>query len=219
MVAFIIIYCLVLFAYFFTETSGNIKLRAPNKILLASMFLGYGIYMFVKGYDVSSYHTLLIVAIFLSWLGDVFLLFDFGRGGDFFLCGNVCFVAYQLCALKNNGVTVGQFWWVFVVVAVIVGAYVFCNVKMPAFDIGNLKWSLAMYFASVACSGVLGVALTIFLSGTPLALLGVGTTLFFISDCFLITHKFVLKGNKWILRANSGTYFVGLLLIVLSMGL
>ena len=37
-----------------------------------------------------------------------------------------------------------------------------------------------------------------------------------ISDMILTTYRFVLDNNKWLVRANSLTYFTGLLLIVLS---
>lgn len=39
---------------------------------------------------------------------------------------------------------------------------------------------------------------------------------FIISDIILTIDRFVIKGNKWIVRANSLTYFGGLLLIALS---
>jgi len=40
-----------------------------------------------------------------------------------------------------------------------------------------------------------------------------------ISDYILTVDRFIIQKNKWIVRSNSLTYFTGLLLIVLSLGL
>ena len=50
-----------------------------------------------------------------------------------------------------------------------------------------------------------------------LALMGLGSLLFMISDYILTVDRFVILNNKWIVRSNSTFYFIGLLLIVLSM--
>ena len=65
-------------------------LRAPNKVILATMYFVFAVVQFQTNYELLSYHLLLMVALFLAWMGDVFM-FDFNRGGDFFLCGNICF--------------------------------------------------------------------------------------------------------------------------------
>lgn len=216
---FIIIYLIVLCVYFYTETSGKMKLRAPNKIILATLFLGYAIYMYVTKHQINSLSTLLMIAVFLSWLGDVYLLIDFGRGGDFFLCGNVCFIAYEIAIFQSNGILFSKWWWVLLLIAILLVFCLIVNLKSPKFNIGSMKWPLYMYIASITISGMLGVGLLVSFVGLPLMYLGIGTLLFMISDYLLMTYKFVLKGNKWILRGNSCTYFIGLLLIVLSMGM
>ena len=43
--------------------------------------------------------------------------------------------------------------------------------------------------------------------------------MFMISDFILTVDKFVIQNNKWIVRANSFFYFIGLLLIALSIAL
>ena len=52
--------------------------------------------------------------------------------------------------------------------------------------------------------------------GTNYAMLGLGSFLFMISDIDLNVYRFIMNNNKWLIRFNSLTYFVGLLLIVLS---
>ena len=65
----------------------------------------------------------------------------------------------------------------------------------------------------------MGITLMSLLGGTAYFVMGLGILLFWISDMIITVLHFVLIGNKWVLRANSAFYFVGLLLIVLSMGM
>ena len=59
--------------------------------------------------------------------------------------------------------------------------------------------------------------MAILLRGTNYMTMGIGSVLFMISDMILTSYKFVFGRNKWLVRANSITYFIGLLLIVLGM--
>ncbi len=219
-IVFIVAYLLVLCCYFITETSGKMYLRAPNKIVLASMFLVFGAWHFSTQYDFLSYHLLLMVALFLAWLGDVFLLFDLNRGGDFFLCGNVCFVVYLMALLTEKAQGFASFWWVIIAEVLIVGALIVCAQKLPkVFKFGKMKWPMMLYLSSITLHGLMGIAVMIALPGTPFALIGLGSLLFMISDYVLTVDKFVITKNPWILRANSAFYFTGLLIVVLGMAI
>ncbi len=216
---FIIAYLAVLCCYFVTETSGKLALRAPNKIVLASMFLVYAIVQF-QHYEFASYHLILMGALFLAWLGDLFLLIDLNRGGDFFLGGNVCFILHHMAAVVDNGATFADFGWTIPALVAIMLAFVFCAQKFPkVLKLGKMKWPMVLYLTSISFHGLMGIALMLLFPGTPLYVLGVGSLLFWVSDIILTIDHFVIIGNKWILRSNSATYFTGLLLIVLSMGL
>ena len=63
MTVFIVIYLVALCCYFKTRTSGNIKARAINKYLMATMYLVFAIVVFFKRYDFASYQTLLMAMI------------------------------------------------------------------------------------------------------------------------------------------------------------
>ena len=95
MKVFIAVYLIALCCYFKTRTSENKKARAINKYFMATMYLVFAIVIFFRRYEFASYQTILMAALILAWLGDIFLVFDFGRGGDFFLAGNICFVLYE----------------------------------------------------------------------------------------------------------------------------
>jgi hypothetical protein len=78
---------------------------------------------------------------------------------------------------------------------------------------------MAFYLSSITLHGLLGLISAIFIGTTPLVMMGIGSLLFMASDYILTIDRFVIQKNKWIVRCNSLTYFGGLLLIVLSMGL
>ena len=219
MVVFSIIYCLFLCGYFVTRVGKNIKARAINKYIMAVMYMVYAIVKF-QNYGLGSIETILLLALFLAFLGDVFLVFDLNRGGDFFLAGNVAFVVYYLALFNANGYTFADYWFVFAAWVVIYGAFLICSNKLPkVFKFGNMKFSMSFYLSSIMMHGMCGVGAMILIPSTAGFVLGLGSLMFMISDCILTVDKFVIVGNKWITRSNSFFYFIGLLLIALSLGI
>lgn len=223
MTAFIVIYLIALCCYFKTRTSDDIKLRAANKYFMATMYLGLAIVTFFNRYDFASYQTLLMAALILAWFGDIFLVFDFGRGGDFFLAGNICFVLYeQIILVDKGGYWFNDFAWTFVVAGAMLIAFILaCKYKPEIFALGKWRWPMTFYLSSIFMHGITGLALILMLPGTKYAVMGAGSMLFMLSDMILTTYRFVRtdfieKNKKWFIRANSLTYFSGLLLIVLS---
>ena len=214
---FIFIYLLALICYLFTRTSDNIRYRAINKYIMATMYLVLAIIVFFQKYTFTSYQTLLMAALFFAWLGDVFLVFDFGRGGDFFLAGNVCFTMYEQAVMLDHGKQLKDFAWVFVVVALMLGVFIWaCQKKPEQFKLGKMRWPMTFYLSSIFTHGITGLAMVLLLPGTNYVTMGIGSVLFMISDIILTTYRFVVGPKKWLVRANSLTYFPGLLLIVLG---
>lgn len=215
-IVFIVVYAVALFAYFFTRTGTKLAPRAINKIILALMYLVFAIVVFnLHGF--SKHYYVMMAALFLAFLGDVFLVFDFNRGGDFFLAGNVCFSVFYLATLVNHGVPFAKFFWVFVVWAVLIATFLTLFVKLPnVFKMGKKRLPMTLYLASITLHGLLGLASLILIGGTAFLLMGIGSLLFMASDYILTVDRFVVH-NPWIVRSNSLTYFSGLLLIVLSL--
>ena len=218
MYIFIAVYLLALCCYFKTRTSDNIKQRALNKYLMATMYLVLAIVTFVNKYDFASYQTLLMAALILAWLGDVFLVFDFGRGGDFFLAGNICFVLYeQIILVDKGGYSFMDFAWTFVLAGAMLLAFIISSGRWPEkLRYGKMRWPMMFYLSSIFMHGITGLALMIMMPGTNYAMMGLGSFLFMLSDIILNLYRFIFNNNKWMIRANSLTYFTGLLLIVLS---
>ena len=176
------------------------------------MYLVFAIVVFFKRYDFASYQTLLMAALILAWLGDIFLVFDFGRGGDFFLAGNICFVLYeQIVLVDRGGYGFRDFAWTYVVAAVMLAFVIFASGRWPE--------PMTFYLSSIFMHGITGLALMLMMPGTNYALLGLGSFLFMVSDIDLNLYRFVFNNNKWLIRFNSLTYFTGLLLIVISTAL
>ena len=218
MIVFIAVYLIALCCYFRTRTSGNKKHRVINKYIMASMYLILAVVTFVSKYEFASYQTLLMAALIFAWLGDVFLVFDFGRGGDFFLAGNVCFTLYeQIVLVDRGGYGFRNFAWTFVVVGLMLAVVIFTSGRWPdKIKMGKMRWPMTFYLSSIFMHGITGLALIIMMPGTSYAMMGLGSFLFMISDIVLNLYRFVFNDNKWLIRTNSLTYFVGMLLIVLS---
>lgn len=218
MVVFIAVYLIALCCYFRTRTSDRIKYRAINKYFMATMYLVLAIVTFLNKYEFASYQTLLMAALILAWLGDVFLVFDFGRGGDFFLAGNICFTLYeQIVLVDRGGYRFRDFSWTYVVAGLMLAAFIYaCGHWPERFRLGKMRWPMTFYLSSIFMHGITGLALMIMMPGTSFVMMGMGSFLFMLSDMILTTYRFVLNYNKWLIRANSLTYFSGLLLIVLS---
>ena len=218
MTVFIVIYLAALCCYFYTRTSDNKKARAINKYFMATMYLALAFVTFLTKYEFASYQTLLIAALILAWLGDIFLVFDFNRGGDFFLAGNICFVLFeQIILVDRGGYWFSDFWWTYVVAGVMLAVVIYASGRWPdKIKMGKMRWPMIFYLSSIFMHGITGLALMVMMPGTNFVMLGLGSFLFMISDIILNLYRFIFNNNKWLIRANSLTYFTGLLLIVLS---
>lgn len=212
-IVFIIVYLVLLGAYFFSETSGNFHRRAVNKIIMASLFLVCGtIWFFWKGY--SGWRLMVLPALFFAWLGDVLLLWSFFRGGVSFMIGNVFFIIYETLLMKEAGVAFARIWWC-VLLFLLLWSLVCVLARRKWIDFKQLEPALLLYMATVTAHGTLGLGLASTVPGMHALLLGIGLAFFMISDYFLMTYKFKYHRNA-ILRCNSGTYFFGMLLVALS---
>lgn len=204
---------------FCSRVCDNIKHRAINKYILATMYLVYAITMF-HTQNLAGHYYVLMAALFLAYLGDFFLVLDLNRGGYFFLAGNVCFATFYLATLTKYAIPFVNYFWVFIGVAILIGTFILLAKKYPnVFKLGKMKYPMALYLLSITLHGLLGLATAIFVGTTSLVIMGIGSVLFMASDYILTVDRFVIQKNKWIIRCNSLTYFSGLLLIVLSMGL
>jgi hypothetical protein len=117
----------------------------------------------------------------------------------------------------DHGYWFNDFAWTYIVAGLMLAVVIYATGRWPdTIKMGKMRWPMIFYLSSIFMHGITGLALMIMLPGTSYALLGLGSFLFMISDIDLNVYRFVLNDNKWLIRFNSLTYFVGLLLIVLS---
>ena len=185
---------------------------------MATMYLTLAFVTFFNKYEFASYQLLLMAALILAWLGDIFLVFDFGRGGDFFLAGNICFTLYEQAVLiDKGGYWFNDFAWTYIVAGLMLAIAIFASGRWPEkIKMGKMRWPMMFYLSSIFMHGITGLALITMMPGTSYALMGLGSFLFMLSDIILNCYRYILNNNKWLIRLNSLTYFTGLLLIVLS---
>ncbi len=214
-IIFIILYLGVLISYFFSETSGNLKRRSINKIVLAAMFLIFGIIQYIVNYQFFSYHLILLLAIIFAFLGDVILLYSFIKGGLSFIFSNILFFIYEWIIIANYNVPFFYIWYFIPLFIIMWGTFAYLSLKR-FMNFKNKTIPILTYVFSVTLHGTLGIFLAIYFSSVKMILFGLGLALFMISDYFLMVHKFKYH-KKWILRSNSATYFIGLLMVVLSL--
>ena len=217
MTIFIVIYLLALICYFHTRVTDNKLYRVVNKYIMASMYLIFVIVTLFNKPDHPSYQIILMIGLLFAFLGDIFLAFDFVKGGLFFLTGNIFFIIYELRVLSDHGYPFKDIWWIFLLSTLLIGLFIFlCNKYPEKIKMGKMRWPMTIYLYSIITHGLIGLLMVILLRDTNYAMMGIGSFLFMISDMILTAYRFIYGNNKWLIRANSLTYFVGLLLIVLS---
>lgn len=214
-ISFIIVYLTVLFCYFFSETSGNLKRRSINKIILASLFLIYGLVAYFINYNFFSYNLILLLAIVFAFLGDVYLLYSFTKGGIIFVFSNILFFVYQLFLIGVEQIPFNDIC-LFIPLFILFFGTFFILTKKKILNFKNKNKAILTYVFSVTLQGTLGFSLSLYYLNAKMFLFGIGLALFMISDYFLMVYKFKFHKN-WILRTNSACYFIGLLLVVLSL--
>ena len=126
--------------------------------------------------------------------------------------------APEMTVLIGQEHSFADFWWVILVAALLVGLFIWLAQRYPEkLKLGKMRWPMTLYLTSISLHGIMGLALMVLLPGTNWALMGLGSFLFMLSDFILTFDRFVMPDNKCIVRSNSASYFIGLLLIVLSM--
>ena len=216
MLVFIIAYVAVTISYLFSETSGNFKRRAINKIFLASMFLIYATFETIRHGNLGNLQIVALIGVTFAYCGDVLLLWSFSKGGVAFSIGNIILFCYELAYFAQNGLSFSDYWWFLIIFAVMAVTFVTLVVKKWYTIPGKLNFWFCIYIISVTLHGTLSIAGLTQLHDVKSILLCCGLILFMISDYFISLHKFKYKKSKAILRCNSSTYFIGLMLVALS---
>lgn len=215
-VLFICFYLIALVCYFFSETSKNTKKRAINKIILSLSFFIFSIVMYINNYLFVDNIIWLIGAIGLAFLGDVLLLVSFKKGGASFFLSNLLFIAYESSLIYINKISFSKLWHALVLTIIIFVIFLIYSNKTNI-NYKDKKIAIYLYLITVTLHACLGMALALYFDNLYIYLLGIGLVLFMISDYLLMIHKFKYQNNNLILIIHSASYFIGLLMVVLSL--
>lgn len=214
-IIFVVVYLALLCTYFFAETSGIFKFRVVIKVSMASLFLAYFLAEFFRnGFLDNRYAWFCVAAFVFSWLGDVLLLFSFFKGGVAFMTGNAFFTIYLAFEYVKHELSFASVWWVIPLI-VLPSSIFFILYFTGKVDFKKIGVLMPVYVTTVTLHGMLSIVLAAYTQDLHNVLLATGLGLFMLSDYFLTVHKFIYKKN-WVLRCNSGTYFIGMLLAALS---
>lgn len=212
------VYILALVSYFFIETRDKFTARVVVKVFLATTYLTIAAINFFDTAEVAldKFKLLVLIGCFFAWFGDVFLLFKkyFGVGVGFFMIANLCMLASCFVAVVEYA-SFAQVWWSILVFVAVFGFFIISQLT-KMITLGKFKVLLNCYIAVMTVCGSLGIALACSGAGVTMTLFGIGIALFMVSDYFLGAYMFFKKVSP-ALVTNSATYFIGLLLIALSL--
>ena len=156
----------------------------PLKMLASSGFIAVAL---ATGALSSSYGKIVLVALSLSWIGDLLLTFDSRRGfvGGLisFLLGHVAYsAAFGTLGLDPAVSAVAA------VVVVVIGVFVW---RWLSPHVGDMQGPVIAYI--VIISTMVALAFGTFAHGSTW-LIPVGATFFFVSDLFVARNQFVEPG-------------------------
>ncbi|MGI6607832.1 MAG: lysoplasmalogenase family protein [Erysipelotrichaceae bacterium] len=178
------------------------------------MYLLCGLYAFSLK-EKSFPLIILMTAFFFSYLGDVVLLWSFKKGGYAFMTGNVIYCIYLF--IIHYQYHLWQLWVVVIMITLLYALYRYF-VKSGILDLGGME-AFNYYMISVISQGSMGAVMALFTSVDVYRVLSIGLLLFMISDFFISFQNFYSKESKLIKRCNSITYFSGMMLIAIYIGL
>ena len=210
-------YLVTFYAYMYTTSLGQAKVRGINKILLASLYVVVGVLLFVNDAKSDIYDITLLIAIVFTCIGDIVLLFKFNLGALFFTIGNLSLVAHDILLLESLDIHIDKYWWAVLVYIGIFGGYMLLERISTHFKIEKGDRLKAFgYLAMVTMHGSLGVTLYFVTNYEPAIMLGIGSFLFMLSDYVLCSYKYSYNKESSVHKLNTFLYFLGIILITWS---
>ena len=213
-ITFIIIYILTLTSYIFFKLKGNFKKRAINKIILSALFVLLALIGFFLNYSLLNIEFIKILAIISAFVGDILFLFSFKKGGISFLLANIFLILYLSYSLWINHACMLNVVISLSIFIIMYIFYIYISKKFN-FNMGNNRNAIYIYLLFVTLSASLATSLFI-TNPFNYYLTSIGIILFMLSDYVLMTYKFKYN-NKYLIILNSITYFIGYLLISISL--
>ena len=207
----LIIAAIFILNYFYQKNNFVFSLKcicSAAFAVLGGINLGFGVAMKQANMQ---FYVLMVSALVLAMLGDVFIGKSFSLGAGLFALGHVCFIiAYSFL----QDFSLRDVWISALIFAASAAFLIFAPCIKYSSD--SFRWICVAY--ALIISSMLGKALanlTVEPNGVNI-LIAAGSFLFFFSDLMLVLDWFVRKW-KWTANACMGTYYPALCILAFSM--
>lgn len=192
-IAYIIIGALEVFA----EATGNSTLRFITKPLLMPILMLF--YYQSTKLSFSSFHKKILLALFFSWFGDVFLMFVFKSElfflaglGSFLLAHIFYFIAFTAVTDKGTEALLPKKAWI---LTPLIAYFVLLMASFFSAVPSEMKIPVAVYSATIAAMVAMAVNRYKRVNDKSFSLVMAGALLFMFSDSIIAVNKFLYLGD------------------------
>lgn len=172
-----------------TGSLQNDFLRHFTKpLILFSLF----IYFAINGRSLArSTYILMLLALFFSWLGDSFLMYD-SISSNYFMLGLVSFltahILYGVVFLKRWNKNVSSTYWVVLIMLMLYGSALFLQLKD---SLGELLIPVIIYVSAILLMAITAFERKKMVPSESFKLVFIGALFFIASDSILAINKFL----------------------------
>jgi uncharacterized membrane protein YhhN len=193
--------------------AGSFELSLLRHFTKPSILLALFIYFAVNGKSLERpTYILMLAALFFSWLGDVFLMYD-TVAPNYFILGLIAFLTAHLlyCAIfaKRFSKQVILSFWVVLVVLIVYGGILFLQLQD---GLGKLQVPVIVYITAILLMALTAFGRKGMVNVQSFKLVFLGALFFIVSDSILAVNKF-LFGVPYSHILVMGTYATAQFLI------
>lgn len=172
-----------------TGSLQNESLRHFTKpLILLSLF----VYFAINGRSLArSIYILMLLALFFSWLGDSFLMYD-AISPNYFMLGLVSFltahILYCVVFLKRWNKSASSTYWLVLITLMLYGSVLFIQLKDK---LGELLIPVIIYVSAILLMAITAYRRKKMVTSESFTLVFIGALFFIASDSILAVNKFV----------------------------
>ena len=172
-----------------TGSLQNESLRHFTKpLILFSLF----IYFVINGRSLArSTYILMLLALFFSWLGDSFLMYD-AISPNYFMLGLVSFltahILYCVVFLKRWNTSAPSTYWLVLIALMLYGSVLFMQLKDK---LGELLIPVIIYVSAILLMAITAFRRKKMVASESFTLVFIGALFFIASDSILAINKFL----------------------------
>lgn len=192
------------------------KYRILAKTITSIFFIAIGLYSYLSNNCNFSYFIFIILGLLFSLFGDVFLAFNKDNGKMFILGLSSFCITHLFYYIAFDYLT--DFSIVYLLISILFGSVVIIGMKLMKFlDFGKLFNFIVLY--TYIISFMLFKAISLYSYHTIWSnMIIMGAILFTISDMILCFVLFYKDCPKFMEIINLATYYIGQMIIALSIG-